>query len=89
MHDERSADARAERWERERFVVTVFYTEPTYAAHRGISPAVHRASFRVLAPNANEAGPLGRRAFRDAVALESVSWAREIVGITVRADDGD
>jgi hypothetical protein len=78
----------AERWGRARFVVTVSYTEPTYAAHRGISPSVHRASFEVLAGSSSEAEELGRQAFRDAVALESVGWVREIVGVVVRSDDG-
>ncbi len=67
--------------------MTVSYTEPTYAAHRGLDPAVHRASFEVLASSASEAEGLGRQAFRDAVALESVGWVREIVGTVVRPHD--
>ena len=84
VHEARSRGGRPERSGRTRFVVTVSYTEPTYAAHRGIAPAVHRASFDVLAGSAGEADELGRQAFRDAVALESVGWIREIVGVVVR-----
>ena len=88
VHDARPRGVRPERSGRARFVVTVSYTEPTYAAHRGISPAVHRASFDVLAGSASEADVLGREAFRSAVALESVGWVREIVGVVGRPGDG-
>ena len=69
-----------------RYHATVMYTEPSYAASRGIPVTEYRASFEVIAPDPETAKGKARDAFRAAVRRETVGRTREIVRVVVEAD---
>ncbi|HJK95191.1 MAG TPA: hypothetical protein RMG45_15850 [Polyangiaceae bacterium LLY-WYZ-15_(1-7)] len=61
--------------------VTVFYTEPTYAAQRGIPLREYKGSFFLQMPDRGSAIARARHLFLDAERRSGVGWVREIVRV--------
>jgi len=67
-----------------RYVVTIFYTEPLYAAQRGIDVTEYRGSFTVYARDEDGAISRATDEFRAAARASGVQWPRQIVRTTVQ-----
>ena len=71
-----------------RYSVRLTYTEPGYAAQRGIPEATFEGCFIVEATSFPEAVLAGLAAFQSAAVQSGVSWERRVIRLTVeRADN--
>lgn len=67
---------------RQSYVVRIGYREPEYAKRRAIEAQVYSGEFRVSATSFEHAIDKGMEAFREAAALSSVCWRREICSVS-------
>jgi hypothetical protein len=70
-----------------RYSVRLTYTEPGYAAQRGIPEATYEGTFVVEATSFPEAVSAGLAAFQSAAVQSGVSWERRVVRVTAEAVD--
>ena len=70
-----------------RYSVRLTYTEPGYAAQRGIPEATYEGSFVVEAASFPEAVAAGLTAFQSAAAQSGVSWERRVIRVTAEVAD--
>lgn len=64
-----------------RYAVCVTYTEPRYAATRGIPEVKYEGQFSVSATSFEHAVSLGLAAFHEAAMQSGVSWERRVVKV--------
>ena len=63
---------------KQRYLVTIFYREPTYAKYAGDKTDPFRASYEVEALNIVTARMLALKAFRETEKSSSVGWIRTV-----------
>jgi hypothetical protein len=65
-----------------RFRVTIYYTEPRYAASRGMPQREYSGSFEVDATNLRDAVSSAMAEFDRIAKLSSVGWTRRVTRVT-------
>lgn len=84
-HNERQPTTR-------RYLVTIFYREPTYQRHTHGNVArlhAYRASYEVHARDADTATGLARGEFERIAALSGCGWTRSVVDVRCEPLDDD